>query len=134
MAGRLGPAPAGGPDPRSLPPLLTGAASRPGDSRVCPRGQKAAMATLEKPVKALESLKSFRQQQQPPQPEPPPPLQPPQPVPPPAQPPQPVPPQPPQRAPPPLPPPAPPWPRSCCTDGRLKCMFITSRKSQAFTM
>ncbi|XP_074217408.1 uncharacterized protein LOC141577167 isoform X1 [Camelus bactrianus] len=86
------------------------------------------MATLEKLAKAFESLKSF--------PRPPPPPQPPQlatqpqpsPPPPPAQRPQP--------APQPQPPPTPtqPWARSRCTDGRLKCMFITSRKSQAFTI
>ncbi|XP_068926815.1 huntingtin isoform X1 [Petaurus breviceps papuanus] len=55
------------------------------------------MATLEKLMKAFESLKSFQQQQQPP-----PPAQPPQP--PPAQPPQQQPPQPPQQQPPPPPP------------------------------
>ncbi|XP_064335282.1 uncharacterized protein LOC116151677 isoform X4 [Camelus dromedarius] len=38
MAGRLGSAAAGGPEPHSLPPLLTGTASRPGDSGGCPRG------------------------------------------------------------------------------------------------
>ncbi|KAB1252088.1 hypothetical protein Cadr_000031117 [Camelus dromedarius] len=38
MARRLGSAAAGGPEPHSLPPLLTGTASRPGDSGGCPRG------------------------------------------------------------------------------------------------
>ncbi|XP_032330180.1 uncharacterized protein LOC106729210 isoform X3 [Camelus ferus] len=53
MAGRLGSAPAGGPEPRSLPPLLTGAASRPGDSRGCPHGAEGRHGD---PGKASEGL------------------------------------------------------------------------------
>lgn len=40
--------------------------SRPEASRACPAGREGAMATLEKLMKAFESLKSFQQQQAPP--------------------------------------------------------------------
>nr|XP_031529255.1 protein FAM71B-like [Vicugna pacos] len=59
MAARLGSAPAGGPELRSLPPLLTGAAGRAGDSGGCTRGAGGRHGDPRKPGESLRVPQVF---------------------------------------------------------------------------